>query len=185
MGMPSYLTTGVAVPFEEPSPHDFALAFRILGGKKLRPNEEYRAKNPDPILLEAIYRIEHCLQSDVAAARASMIALHPEAIEAMGALLQSQNESVRLGALKLWTAQTLPPQTQIVEHRVNPEDRVLSGAAAASFKQLTDDLGKKLDEIRAARGKITESAHIFRGDAAKPRPDIIERPTADEGEIVP
>lgn len=185
MGMPSYLTTGTAVPYQEPSPHDFALAFQILGGKKLRPADALRAANPDPTLQEAIYRIEHCLQSDIAAARASMIALHPEAIQAMGELLTSQNETIKLGAVKLWMNQTLPPQTQVVEHRVEAGDRELVGAAAASFKKLTEELDVKLAAIRSAKGKITESQHILRGEAAKPRPDIIERPTTDEGEIVP
>jgi len=169
------LTTGTQIPYANPSFTDYELALRILSGAELRPNEGLRAANPDPELHEAMYRVQHALQHEITAARACLLALTPEAIEALGDLLTDKSKpQVRLGALKFWGAHALPNQTQRVEHTIDPKVGEIAGQAAVDFHRLTQELDEKIKQHRTI--DITQSKHIFRGSGARPVPGIIERP---------
>jgi hypothetical protein len=179
--MPSYLTTGTVVPYPQPSLFDFELAVRMLSGAALRPSEEARARCPDAALAEAIHRVEHCMHSQIAAARAALLALTPEAIQALGDLLISQKETVKLNAVRLWGSLALPAAPVEVKHSIAPEDRQMVGQAASDFHRLTNELVDKLKDAREAKTiDITQSKHVHRGSAARPIPGILERPSDPE-----
>ncbi len=164
----------LAIP--EPDFDDYELAVRSLSGGRLRPDEEARLDSP--VLLEARFRIEHMMRSQVAAARASMAALGPAAAKRHGELIETAKDEVALGAIRLWGSMTLPPEPVAVSHlhthTLGEEEKALAGQAAADFSRLTNELSHRITGYQTI--DISTSKHLLRGDDARPMTTRLERP---------
>lgn len=162
------------VDIPEPSFDDFELAIRSMTGAKLKAEEERRLDTPE--LIEARHRVENCMQSQVAAARASLLALSGKAVAALGELLESDSPKIQLGAVKLWSGLALPADPIDVRHthQLGGEERALAGQAAADFSRLTSELTQKLSAARVI--DISASPHLLRGEDARPSPMPLEKP---------
>jgi len=164
----------VAIP--EPAFEDYEVAIRSLSGARLRPGDETRLESPAGE--EAKQRVEHMMRSQVAAARASLAALGPNAIKCFAELLNPEThvkDEIRLGAIRLWLDKALPPEPVQVAHThsLDQGDRQLVGDAAASFLRLTNELSERLTGHRTI--DISASPHLLRGEAARPITTRLER----------
>lgn len=174
----TYVNGEARLPIAEPEFEDYELAIRALSGAPLRPGESERYDS-DPAVLEARHRVEHCMRSQVAAARASLIALGPKATQALSDLLDSGKEEIRLGAVRLWSGLALPPEPVQVAHThsLDQGDRQLVAKAAEDFSRLTNELSARITGYQTI--DIEQSPHLLRGDAARPVTTRLEKREAD------